>query len=228
MHPLDRPVWASLTTHMAAWAEGGPLALRFQRDVQGLASAADDSAAAAQALADLVRPGEQVYVVQASAIQVPPGLVALKAAPALQMLGTTAPPGTEEDAAHDVLELGGADAHEMLALAQLTRPGPFKARTHQLGRFIGVRRRGRLVAMAGERMRQPGFTEVSGVCTHPDCRGQGLARRLSALVAARIRARGEQPYLHVWADNTAASALYEALGFRVRATVNVAQLERPA
>lgn len=226
MHPLDRPVWASLTSHMAAWAEGGPLALRFQRDVQGLASAADDSAAAAQALADLVRPGEQVYIVQATALQVPPGLVALKAAPALQMLGTVA--ATDTGDTHDVLELGDADAPEMVALAQLTRPGPFKARTHRLGRFIGVRHQGRLVAMAGERMRQPGFTEVSGVCTHPSCRGQGLARRLSALVAAHIRARGEQPYLHVWADNTAAIALYESLGFRVRATVNVAQLECPA
>ncbi len=226
MHPLDRPVWASLTTHLARWAEGGPLALRFRRDVQGFASAVDDSAAAAQALADLVLPGEQVYLAQAAAITAPAGLVTLKAAPVLQMLGATEA-GAPEDA-HDVLELGDADAPEMLALARLTRPGPFMARTHRLGRFIGVRREGRLVAMAGERMRQPGFTEVSGVCTHPDSRGQGLARRLSALVAAHIRARGEQPYLHVWADNTGAIALYEALGFRLRATINVAQLERPA
>lgn len=226
MHPLDRPVWASLTTHLAAWAEGGPLALRFQRDVQAFVSAVDDGAAAAQALGELVLPGEQVFMAQATAITTPPGLVTLKAAPVLQMLGAVATSATEDT--HDVLELGDADAPEMLALAQLTRPGPFKARTHRLGRFIGVRRHGQLVAMAGERLRQPGFTEVSGVCTHPDCRGQGLARRLSALVAARIRARGEQPYLHVWADNTAAIALYQALGFRVRATINVAQLERPA
>uniref|UniRef100_UPI0013D05BE5 GNAT family N-acetyltransferase n=1 Tax=Acinetobacter baumannii TaxID=470 RepID=UPI0013D05BE5 len=75
-------------------------------------------------------------------------------------------------------ELGDAGAAQMLALATLTEPGPFFARPHRLGRFIGVRHEGRLIAMAGERMRTPGFTEVSGVCTHPDFRGAGLAGKL--------------------------------------------------
>lgn len=225
MHPLDRPVWASLSTHLAAWAEGNALALRFQRDVNAFASTADDtSPQAARALAELVRPGEQVYIVQVPPFVAPPGLVTVKAAPALQMVAGA---GLEAaDGMDGVAELGDADAAEMVALAQLTRPGPFMARTHRMGRYLGVRRHGRLVAMAGERLRQPGYTEVSGVCTHPDCRGLGLARRLSALVATRIRARGEQPYLHVWADNHAAIALYEALGFGVRAAVNVAVLEQ--
>ncbi|MEI9963878.1 MAG: GNAT family N-acetyltransferase [Caulobacteraceae bacterium] len=104
----------------------------------------------------------------------------------------------------------------MLALATLTQPGPFFARTHQLGDFIGVKQEGRLVAMAGERMRPTGFTEVSGVCTHPDWRGRGYAAGLMRLVAARILARGETPFLHVYASNTGAIALYEALGFRLR------------
>ena len=89
----------------------------------------------------------------------------------------------------------------MLALATLTRPGPFFARTHQLGAFIGVKQDGRLVAMAGERMQPTGFTEVSGVCTHPDPRGRGYAGGLMRQVAARILARGETPFLHAYADN---------------------------
>jgi len=86
---------------------------------------------------------------------------------------------------------------------------------------------GRLAAMAGERMRIPGFTELSGVCTHPDFRGRGFARRLSTAVVADIFARGERAFLHAWKSNHTAIALYEQLGFRVRAPVNVSVLTRP-
>lgn len=126
----------------------------------------------------------------------------------------------------DMQVLGDADADNMLQLATLTEPGPFFARTHTMGRFIGVRIDGRLAAMAGERMRFPGHVEVSGVCTHPDFRGRGLARRLSAAVTADIQRRGEQPFLHAWATNAAAIALYESLGYETRATLNIAVLKR--
>jgi len=105
----------------------------------------------------------------------------------------------------------------MLALATLTKPGPFRRGTLRLGGFIGVRREGRLIAMAGERMKLDGFTELSGVCTHPDFRGQGLAGRLSRLVVSHILARGEQAFLHAYAEHAATVAFYESLGFRVRA-----------
>jgi predicted GNAT family acetyltransferase len=97
-----------------------------------------------------------------------------------------------------------------------------------MGQFRGIRIDGRLAAMAGERMRFPGYTEVSGVCTHPDFRGRGLARRLSAAVMAGITARGDGTFLHAWKANRAAIALYEGLGFELRAQVNVAQLQRSA
>jgi predicted GNAT family acetyltransferase len=126
--------------------------------------------------------------------------------------------------ADEVVDLGEDDAPDMLALARLTEPGPFLARTHAMGGFVGIRRGGRLLAMAGERLRPPGYVEVSGVCTHPDARGQGLARRLSAVVAARIQAHGEQPFLHAWQTNAAAISLYESLGFRLRTRVQVAML----
>ncbi len=109
-----------------------------------------------------------------------------------------------------------ADAPEMLALATATKPGPFAARTHQLGDFVGVKHEGRLVAMAGERMKPDGFTEVSGVCTDPEYRGRGYAGGLMRAVAERILARGEVPFLHVYAHNAGAIALYEALGFTFR------------
>jgi predicted GNAT family acetyltransferase len=120
------------------------------------------------------------------------------------------------------------DAPAMLALAKLTEPGPFFEQTHRLGRFLGIRVEGALAAMAGERMRLPGYTEVSAVCTHPDCRGRGYARRLSAAVAAHIQASGATPFLHAWVSNMPAIRLYEALGFSIRAELQITVLEREA
>lgn len=119
----------------------------------------------------------------------------------------------------DSIPLGDADAPEMLALATRTNPGPFLARTHRLGGFVGIRVDGVLVAMAGERMQLPGHSEVSAVCTAPEHRGKGYARALLHGVAARIAARGELPFLHSYPDNAGALALYRSLGFRIRAEV---------
>jgi predicted GNAT family acetyltransferase len=226
MSPLDRPVWSSLISYHAVLSEGGELARRFARDINLFASARDDSAEAAAALAALVNPEESIYVLQVPTIAIPAGLVEVRAARGVQMVAIRkiAPPAADED----ILTLTERDAPEMLALARLTEPGPFLERTQRMGSFFGIRIGGRLAAMAGERMRFPGFTEVSGVCTHPDFRGRGFARRLSAAVAARIEARGEQPFLHAWKTNYAAISLYETLGFQIRTEVNVAVLQRAA
>ncbi len=223
MEPLDRPVWASLTTHHAPRSEGGELARRFAPDINVFASSRDDSPEALRALSALMQPGQRAYVLQVPRIAVPPECVVLKEAGGVQLVATRSLKPEALDEGVEVLR--ESDAPEMLALATLTEPGPFLTRTHTMGRFIGVRIDGRLAAMAGERMRFPGFTEVSGVCVHPDFRGRGLARRLSACVAANIEARGDTPFLHSWTTNTAAISLYESLGFRIRADVNVTIFE---
>jgi len=223
MHPLERPVWASLTTHHASLSEGNKLARRFARDVNLFASPCDDSPEALAALAALVQPGETVFLAQVPKIVIPPGLVEVKAGEIVQMVATRT---IMSDTTGDILVLTDEDAPEMLELATLTEPGPFLARTHIMGLFRGIRVGGRLVAMAGERMRFPGFTEVSGVCTHPEFRGRGLARRLSAAVVAGIEARGDRAFLHAWKTNQSAISLYEGLGFEVRSEVNVAVLKR--
>lgn len=220
MSDLDRPVWASLQ-HQSHWGLGDKRARRFHRDVNCFAATPDESADSLTALAELVQPGDDsVYLLQVPPITVPPGLQAAKVAQGVQMVATRRLPADD-----GVLVLGDADAAEMLALATQTQPGPFLARTHTMGRFVGLRVNGRLAAMAGERMRFPGHIEVSGVCTHPDFRGRGLARRLSASVTADIQRRGERPFLHAWTTNTAAIELYESLGFEVRTAVNVAVLQ---
>jgi predicted GNAT family acetyltransferase len=226
MSPLERPVWESLTTHQAPLSEGNALARRFLRDVNLFASARDDSSQALAALTELVRPGETVFLLQVPDNVIPSGFVVARASTGVQMVATRRVPS--EPTRADILALGDADVAEMLALARLTEPGPFLPRTHTMGTFLGVRIGGRLAAMAGERMHFPGYTEVSGVCTHPDFRGRGLARALSAAVTRQIEARGERPFLHAWKNNQPAISLYESLGFAVRSEVNVAVLERIA
>jgi len=220
---LDRPVWASLASFHARLSIGGPLARRYASDVNLFASARDDTQPALAALAALVQDTEQVYLLQVPEILVPPGVVALKQARGVQMVARRSLQALADK--EEIVRLTDADAPEMLALAKLTEPGPFRARTHEMGTFIGIRIEGRLAAMAGERFHFRGYTEVSGVCTHPDFRARGFARRLSAAVAVGIEARGERPFLHAWSTNRAAISLYESLGFELRSEVNVAVFE---
>ena len=127
MHPLDRPVWASLTTHHVALSEGNELARRFARDVNLFASARDDTPEAVAELASLVKPEETIFILQIPEIVIPSGLVEVKAAKGVQMV---APRGmTLETSRDDIQALRQEDAPEMLALATLTEPGPYLART---------------------------------------------------------------------------------------------------
>lgn len=219
--PLDQPVWSALTTRQAEFAVGNGLALRFAPDVSPFAAARDDSPACLAALAALIPAQGATIVMQDWPPH--PGIAVEKTALVVRMVAQGAIGPADTDAIQPLTE---ADAPEMLALATLTEPGPFLARTHRLGSFWGIKEGGRLVAMAGERLRPPGFTEVSGVCTHPDARGRGYARKLSSLVAREIGRRDEIPFLHAYATNTNAIRLYESLGFAIHCQAAVAMLRR--
>ncbi len=196
--------------------------MRFAPEYGPFAAAADTSADSLTALIALVPAQGGLAIVETGELSPPPGMEA-RSAVCHQMIAEKLTPGEPTFSFEPLTE---ADAAEMLALATLTRPGPFAARTNRLGDFIGVKQDGRLVAMAGERMKPEGFTEVSGVCTHPDFRGRGYAGGLMRIVAARILARGETPFLHVYATNTGAIALYESLGFALRRAVTITVLTR--
>ncbi len=116
------------------------------------------------------------------------------------------------------------DVPAMVELAELTEPGPFRKRTIELGAFFGIFEAGRLLAMAGQRLHLPQYVEVSAVCTHPEARGKGYARTLIAEVSGEIRQRGKTPFLHSFADNYSAIRVYEALGFKLRRTMQLAVL----
>jgi predicted GNAT family acetyltransferase len=223
-HPLDRAVWSALTGRQSglAIARGG--ARRFEPAYGVFAAVEDRSEVSLTGLGALVAAHGDVALLQADPPTEAPGVAVVSQDFGVQMTADRLAPGPARD--FEMVPLTEADGPEMLALATLTVPGPFFERTHQLGDFFGVKQGGRLVAMAGERLKPQGFTEVSGVCTHPDHRGRGYAGALMRLVGGKILARGETPFLHAYASNTGAIALYETLGFRLRAEVLMTRLTR--
>jgi predicted GNAT family acetyltransferase len=228
MHPeLDRVIWHALSGRHAAFSQGNALALRYGIEYAPFAATRDDSMPSLAALHDLIVPGKGIALFTRDELAFPRTLSPLNRARVEQMVLTTRsvvdgvpalPPAARP------LEAG--DIPAMTALVALTQPGPFAERTATLGRYMGVFQGDALIAMAGERMRIDGFVEISAVCTHPDHRGQGLSARLIAALARAAFDRGETPFLHVYADNTPALAVYRRLGFSVRATMHLAVLGR--
>lgn len=221
---LENPIWRALTGAHAGIAEGSDLARRYPPDVAQFCAIREPSPDAFESLARLLGPAG-IAVFFTSEIQSwPGGWTQVFTGPVLQMVCEALPEAPELPAR----ELRLADAKAMLELVQLTQPGPFKERTVELGRYLGIDEASRLVAMAGERLRWNGFTEVSAVCTHPDYRGRGYARGLVHRLSTDILARDEIPFLHVFKDNLNAIRVYETLGFRVWREVRVLVLRAPS
>lgn len=227
---LDAPARAALLGPQAHLAARRGRILRYRPDVAPFATLPDDPGPADWAdLAELIGPGGTVML-PGFAAAAPPGWEVAIDLPGVQLVGPG--PASVADAAPvadaEAVRLGDGDVPEMLALVERTQPGPFRPRTIELGGYLGIRRGGRLVAMAGERVRPPGWAEISAVCTDEAFRGRGLATRLILAVAAGIRERGETPFLHTTATNAPAIRLYERLGFRLRRHVRFVALRAPA
>jgi ribosomal protein S18 acetylase RimI-like enzyme len=211
-HVLDNPAMASLTGPHARFAERRGRVLRYPVDVSPWLALPDEPDADDWAdLAALAGPGAEVPLPGYRG-PVPADWEVTQRIDGVQFVddGLAAAPDPE------AVRLGPADVPEMTDLVARTRPGPFLPRTIELGTYLGIRREDRLVAMAGERLHPPGWTEISAVCTDPAARGQGLATRLILAVAHGIRERGETPFLHTGAATRNAIRLYESLGFRLR------------
>ncbi len=230
IHPLDQPVRASLTGAHSRFAVSSGGALRYPADVTSFVAPAHDGLIDADGwavLRQLAEPGAllALFADRASLAGLPPGWQVTVQGVCLQMVATEALTGAPDP---EAIELGDGDVPEMLDLVARTRPGPFEVRTNRMGTFLGLRRDGELVAMAGQRLRPPGWCEVSAVCTAPEQRGQGLAARLIDAIVADIRGRGETPFLHTWVTNVSAIGLYEKLGFSARRRVDFFAVRTPA
>lgn len=227
-HPLDNVVWTALTTRQACLAQSYDQSRRFLHEVSTIAAFLEPNDRGWDSLTRLVDPGQVVTLALREPYQPRPGWKLLLAIPMPQMVFQAGASQLCQCPIPDVhiTELGAKDVPDMLELTALTKPGPFGKRTHELGRYVGIRHNGKLIAMAGERMKVPGYTEVSAVCTHPDYTGRGYARMLMDDVMQRILDRGETPFLHVRGDNVHAIALYEGIGFVRRVLSHLAVLKR--
>jgi ribosomal protein S18 acetylase RimI-like enzyme len=223
---LDDPVWAALRGAHARFAQVNGRAARYHPDVAPFHALADPAGLDSwNDLRELVGPGAELMLA-GGALTPPPGWAKLTEVGGVQLVeqAVQVRGGTDPEA----VVLTAADVPEMLDLVGRTRPGPFLPRTVELGTYLGIRRGGALIAMAGERLHPPGWTEISAVCTDPAHRGRGLATRLVRAVAAGIRERGETPLLHTAADNLTAIRLYESLGFRLRRRTTFGRFRSPA
>ncbi|MEV6759870.1 GNAT family N-acetyltransferase [Streptomyces sp. NPDC051105] len=208
---LDNAVWSALAGPHAHLAEHFGRAARYPDDVYAYAALADPTDPEAWAdLHTLVGPGATVKIKPVE--EAPPGWEVLGGGVGVQFVDT----GLRAEPDPEAVRLGSYDVPEMLDLVARTEPGPFRKRTVEMGAYLGIRHGGRLIAMAGERLRLDGWTEISAVCTDPGHRGRGLATRLVRAVAAGIRERGDTPFLHAAPGNATAIRLYESIGFTER------------
>jgi ribosomal protein S18 acetylase RimI-like enzyme len=222
VEPLDNPVWHALTGPHAHLAERHGDAVRYEVDVAPFAALPDEADDASwAALRELIGPGGYAVLFR-DRVDPPEGWEAGVRFPTLQMVAPPSLGAVGDERVGAIDDLSSRDVVDMLALVGRTQPGPFLERTIDLGRYVGVRHQGRLVAMAGERFRLAGHTEISAVCTDGDQRGRGLARTLVRHVAGAIRERADGPFLHVLISNVDAIRVYETLGFTVRREMDVA------
>jgi GNAT superfamily N-acetyltransferase len=208
---LDNVMWNCLSGPQARFATGSGAVRRYAPGFSPIVGCADPERPDFAELAKHAAPGESFYIDIWSG-PAPAGWRIEREARMLKMVWASTMPST--DAAPDAVSLRPEHAADAVALATLTNPGPFGIRTPELGDYFGYYSDGRLVAMAGERMEVGSLREISGICTHPDFQGRGLARKLTLKLVHREMSRGLTPYLHVMSHNARARALYEKMGFR--------------
>lgn len=218
---LDNPAWAALKGRHAHLATGDGPVRRYPAEVSPFAAL--ETPDALPVLAERMAEGETAVLWSPDELEAPTGVELVARFPIIQMVAFDFAPVDARDA--EALTLAHVD--EMIALTTLMKPGPFGNRTFEMGNYIGVHENGRLAAMAGERMKALGFTEISAICVHPEHQGRGHARRLTSILGKRIVADGRVPFLNVLPENAAAIALYESLGFRLRRLMQVHLLRKP-
>lgn len=217
---LDNPIWSALSGAHAALSLGDERARRYDPDFTSLAAVAPGAELSAlNAIASLGTIG----ICTSAEPPIPAGWQVLEQFAVAQMVCDS----LVERALPEYVILTQDDVPEMTALVKLTRPGPFARRTCEFGTFIGIKDQGKLIAMAGERMKIDGHDEVSAVCTHPDYQGRGYARGLVSAVARTIVNRGRKPFLHVRSANLAGIKSYQSAGFAVRTEFCFTVLKHP-
>lgn len=212
MYPLlDNIMWNCLSGPHARFAAGAGDVRRYAPGFSPIVGCRETQKPDFAALADYCQVGESFYFDSWSG-SAPVGWQIDRETTMTKMVWDAPIPA--EDAAPDAVPLQPEQFALAEELARLTNPGPFGPRTPELGEYFAYFDGQRLIALAGERMCAGNLHEVSGICTHPDFQGRGLAKRLTLKLVRRQMLRGKTPFLHVMSHNVAAHRLYEKAGFR--------------
>lgn len=223
-HLLDNPVYHALVSGNEDLGHGTDDVKYFSASVSPFVGLKEYSLSNLDTLASILPRDSKRAIMAPGPIQVPPSWNIFRQVPVIQMIHGRGLEKVADDP--EIRVLGKRDVPAMLTLTQLTRPGPFHEETFLFGHYRGLFIDGTLAAMAGQRLHPIPYAEISAVCTHPDYRGRGLARRIILDQINRIRRESEVPFLHVKADNDAAIRLYDSLGFGLRKAMTVIILEK--
>lgn len=220
---LANPVWHALGTVQQHLNAGNQQLRFFAPAVAPFAGMENWDAASLHHFEANMPAQRRLYLMQETAVVIPSSLQVHFTVPLYQMICADFQPAFED---YPLVPLTEEHIPQMLALTALTKPGPFLAQTIQLGGYVGVFDGDQLIAMGGERLKVPGFTEVSAICTHPDYRGRHLARHILSQVSQQIIRRGEVPFLHSLTTNEPALKVYAQLGFRLNRNIFFAIVEK--
>src|SRR4029077_9731300 len=141
-HPLDQVIWRALTSCHRDVAEGDHLALRYLAPIAPFAATTDVSTASFQSLLALLPVGDRIALFTLEEIMPPSSFSVIERGFVDQMILLKTPSGAGST---PIVRLNARDVPDMLALVDVTHPGPFGPRTIELGQYIGVRREGTLV-----------------------------------------------------------------------------------
>lgn len=222
-HPLDNHLWNALNGPLAAQSRAVGQVRLLSPDIGSVAAMEAVSPSNARELASAIPFGSEMLLIAPVPLEKSNELEVLSVKPVLQMVAERP---VRFDSAISTTRLDAAHFSQMLALVDIARPGPLGPRAMELGDFHGIFEGGELVALAGERLRLAGYTEVATVCTHPAYRGKGYAKAVVSAVAQGIVGRGSMPFLGVDDTNAAAIRLYEQLGFAYRSTFYLSFVRR--
>ncbi len=222
-HVLDNPAWNAMISGNANLAAGNDRAKFFYDEVAPFAGLKNYDEASFHELLEITPPKRRVVIPVFKEVKIPGYWKIVDRVKALQMVFAGAAPSKTIGL---IVPLKEEDIPQMIALTQLTNPGPFLERTIEFGNYKGIFAGGKLAAMAGQRMHPFEYVEVSAVCTHPEHTGKGYGKSLVNDQVLSIIEQGNMPFLHVRSDNEHAISLYKRLSFTVRVEMNIYVLEK--
>ncbi len=221
-YKLNNPAWYALSEKHQHFAVGNEAIKRYSDTIAPFAACLSTKLVRPEQFDECINCNESFFIIGEMPL-LPANYSIESKLLCLQMIAASVKtiPATVK-----IERLSEADDEQMITLVNVVFPGYYQPATRLMGDYFGIRHNGELVAMAGERMRMDGFTEISAVVTHPDFTGRKYAQQLVSLIAGKNLESGIIPFLHAAETNERAVKIYEHLGFVQRRIIAVWKIKR--